>query len=503
MFFNDSLDDELRFDTCNSFEGGMVSNQRASTLAENQAALIQNYDLNRFGEITTRRGTARVGSATVKGDASPVIRMVRFSTAGGIERLVASVNHVLSSTRLYQYTDGGSWTLASPIPVTLGYTPIVQGIDKLYMRGSDTHLYSWDGTTAVDLGGGGANQPPIGGNGMEWFTNRLIVTDGRDAVAFSAILDTSTWPAENSFRVGAGEADVIVGLCKWRDFNLVVMKKASLWVINCDPTVEPAKFEVKTIHSKIGTLAPQTFVQVGTDVIGLTTHGVRSMQQTFAASHSTELGPSLSYPVDDIIERINMAVIHKACATYWKNRYILSIPLDSSTVPNYTLILNRITKSWTGYWTGWNPVAFAERHITADSSTRLVFGDSIGNVYEWLDYVDVADEVTATFQDNGSAIATRLTTRALNFNDSVSPKTGVTAEVEYSSAGTLTGQLVKDGVNAGSAVSLSSGQTSKAFDVQSIGQFRELQVDITSTSGKQTIRKIHAGAFSDTLVLQS
>jgi hypothetical protein len=503
MYFNDALDDPMQFEMSSSFEGGMVSNQRANSIGPNQATLIQNLDLTRIGELTTRRGTARVGGGTVNGSA-PIIRMARFSTTAGVEQLVASVNNGGFPHRLYYYVDAGAWTLATAsIPMQAGYCPIVQGVDKLYMRGSDLHLYSWDGTTAVDLGGGGANQPPLGGPSLVWFTNRLIADDGRDAFAFSDFLDPTTWDATASIRVGAGEDDYIMGVCKWTQFNLIVAKRRSLWIVNCDPTAAVADFEIKCLHSKIGTRAPQTFVQVGADVYGLTTHGVRSMQQTFAAENQTELGPSLSYPIEDYIDRINKSAIATATATYWKNRYILSVPLDAATTPNYTFVFNTITRSWTGFWTGWNPKAFTERLITADGSLRLVFGDNSGNVFEWMDYVAVASEVSATFQDNGSAIASRLTTKAFDLGEPVSPKTGMTCEVEYTSAGNLTGQLVADGSNAGSAVSLSSSQSRKAFDVQSIGQFRELQVDLNASSGKQTIRKVHVGGFIDSLSLQS
>lgn len=506
--FQDQLDDPIQFEMSASFEGGVVSNAKASSLQPNQVALAHNYDLTKFGELTTRRGTARVGSGSINGTNS-ILRMARFSTAAGIEQLVASVRGTFPTpNRLYYYVDGGAWTLATAsIPMQGGICPIVQGVDKLYMRGSDLALYSWDGTTATGLGGGGANQPPLGGPSLVWFTNRLIADDGRDAIAFSDILDATNWPAENSIRVGAGEDDQIKGLCKWTGFNLVVAKRRSLWFVNCDPVVSPAEFEIKCIHPGIGTRAPQTFVQVGADVYGLTIHGtaneVRSMQQTYAAHNQAELGPSLSYPIQDYLDRINKAAIETCTATYWKGRYILSVPLDANTTPNYTFVYNTIAKSWTGYWTGWNPVAFAERLITADSSLRMVFGDSGGNVYEWMDYVTVASEVGATFQDNGAAIQTRLITKAFNLGDLISPKTGMTCEVDYTSAGTLTGQLVVDGTNAGSAVSLSAAQSRKAFDVQSVGQFREIQVDLNSTSGKQTIRKVHVGGFVDSLVLQS
>jgi hypothetical protein len=509
VLFNDAVDDQLIFDISQSFDGGMVSNHDASELAANQASLIQNFDYTKFGELTTRRGTARVGATSVNGSAK-IIRMARFSTSGGIEQLVASVEGTFPTpNRLYYYVDGGAWTLATAsIPMTAGYCPIVQGVDKLYMRGSDLILYSWDGTTAVGLGGGGANQPPLGGPALVWHTNRLITSDGRDAVAFSDILDATNWPAENSIRVGAGEDDIIRALCKWTGFNLIAAKRRSLWVVHCDPVLAPADFEIKPIHSTIGTDAPQTFVQVGSsDVYGLVTVGssyeVRSMMRTLAEEQESELGPPLSYPIQDYLDRINKAHIAKCVATYWRNRYILSVPLDANTTTNFTFVYNTLTNSWTGFWTGWNPVAFAERLVTADSSARMVFGDSNGNVFEWMDYVATASEVTATFQDNGQFITTRLLTKAFDFGEKVSPKTGITCEVEYTSSGGLTGQLVKDGANVGSAVSLSSAQTRKAFDVQSIGPFRELQIDLNAASGKQTIRKVHVGGFVDTLALQS
>lgn len=506
VLFNDAVDDPIQFDICQSFDGGMVSNQKARDLAANQATLIQNYDFTKLGELTTRRGTALVGGGSVNSGA-PIVRMARFST-GATEQIVANVNNGGFPNRLYYYVDGGAWTLATAaIPMQKGYCPIVQGVNKLYMRGSDLHLYSWDGTTAVDLGGGGATQPPLGGPALAWFTNRLIASDGRDALAFSDFLDPTTWPANDSIQVGAGEDDFIMGICKWLDFNLVVMKRRSLWVVNCDPTAAVADFQIKAIHSHIGTRAPQTFVQVGADVYGLvvvgTSNEVRSMQRTFAAEQQSELGPPISYPIQDYLDRINKTYISTSTATYWRNRYILSVPLDGSTVPNYTFVYNTLTNSWTGFWTGWTPTAFTERPITADGSTRMVFGDSLGFVYEWLDYVAVASEVSGTFQDNGSAISTRLTTKAFDFGEKVSPKTGITCETEYTSVGNLTGQLVVDGTNAGLAVPLSSGQTRKAFDVQSVGQFRELQVDLNATAGKQTIRKVHVGGFIDTLVLQN
>jgi hypothetical protein len=143
-----------------------------------------------------------------------------------------------------------------------------------------------------------------------------------------------------------------------------------------------------------------------------------------------DVGPSISAPVDDIIRRINPSVPNLAHAIAWNHRYILFLPLDSSAYPNYALVYNTITQSWSGYWTGWDATHVATR-VWSDGSNRMVFGDAHGYVKEWLDYVKTADEVHATYQDDGVEIPMQLDTRAMTFGDPSSPKTGLNYELEY------------------------------------------------------------------------
>ena len=58
LFYNDSLDDQLAYDACQSFVGGQVSNVRSNLLSPVQYSEGINVDIDRFGSIVTRRGTA-------------------------------------------------------------------------------------------------------------------------------------------------------------------------------------------------------------------------------------------------------------------------------------------------------------------------------------------------------------------------------------------------------------------------------------------------------------
>lgn len=505
VWFSDSLDDAPIFDVCTGFEGGQVSNVRPSLLQPNQSALMQNFDITREGDAITRRGSTRLGG-TVDPTFGNVKGLTYFDTPTFSYPVVATG----SSPRYY---NGTTWPLLSiglPIGVsglTANDVIFAQGVNKLYMADGFNPLWSWDGTTATNLGGATNAHPPAEPRWIIWHTDRLVVMGmltEPDTMYFSQFLEGEIYDrASWSLRVGGGEGDLIVGGVSWTDFNIVVFKRRSIWLVNSDPTLAVSQFEVRRLTDAIGCIAPKTAIQVGNDIFFLSTQGIRSVLRTAASERQQDIGPALSQPVQDIIDRINPAVVFSnSSAIHWNNRYMISLPLDNSNVPNYVLVFNTLTNTWSGFWTGMGGKYFSYRLPAAGQPARMIFENG-GFIHEWHDYILVSNEVTSTFQDNGVDIPCRILTRAMNFSDPVSPKTGLSCEVEYRSAGTLTGQLVKDGTNSGSAVTLSSSLTRKAFDVQGIGPFRELQLDLQSTAGKQTIKRIHASAFPDTMVLQS
>ena len=90
---------------------------------------------------------------------------------------------------------------------------------------------------------------------------------------------------------------------------------------------------------------------------------------------------------------------------------------------NYLLVYNFLSQSWVGLWTGWAVTNFARRSDAAGSS-HMIFGQSDGTVFEWLDDVQVSAEDDTTYQDQGVDIATTFLSRAMTANDPISPKIG-------------------------------------------------------------------------------
>jgi hypothetical protein len=531
----ESLDDELLFDGVPSFSGGVVSNERANQIEQNQSALMVNCDISRFGKLTTRRGTAALGG--VVSAATTIQGLINFQTPT-FNYLIA-----MNAGSLYQFDGVSTWTVIGAFTSTNTTTPFAyaMGIDKLYF--CDTvaagPLRSWDGTTLASQDGTNGNtDPPRGISLLTWFTGRIVAVAGaNDTLYFSNFLsaDAGQWNRiTQTFRVGEGEGDPITGLCGWLDFNLIVFKQHSIYLVNCNPSdaatgdidLMVGNYSIKPVHKKIGCLAPLTAAQVGSDVYFLANDGVRSIRRTVSAENQSETSEALSFPVQDIIDRINLPFINKSCATFRNDRYMVSIPLDSSTTPNYTLVYNVITQSWSGYWTGWTPVVFATRTPTS-SPARMVFGQSDGTVSEWLDYVTLSDEVAASFKDRGSAeIATQFLSRAFTFNDPFAPKTGYRMEVEFSSS--LTPATVGYLLDGGSTVNFSDnnpvetslgaalilpfmlpaqltpvGIVKAPFDLMQLEQFRELQFQVSSTSGKLSTRTVSLTGFSDSYMSEA
>lgn len=523
--FIDSLDDEPLMDGNASFSGGMVSNAPAARLNENQAALIQNFDINSLGELTTRRGTKRLGSSTVGASVTagaPYDGGTNITAVGLLK--TSALNYLLAVNNRYLWKwNGTAWSIANTTWHAGGDgTRMVQGIDKVYLIDGVGHLFSWNGTTLTDLGGGGASEPPTAAKCICWHTSRLVLagmTALPDTVAFSGIIDDTLWSTTTqTLRVGGGEGDAIVGLCPWIDYNLIVIKRNSLWVIHCDPTQDVENFEIKCIHPSIGSIYPNTFVQVGSDVIGLTNSGVRSMRQTFAATQTqNEVGPSISFPVDDIVTQALTTV--NAVATFRAGKYILSIGMPDTFLgvgsdQRITMVYDSLLNCWVGYWTGWNATGFTP-YYDSSGNVRLAFGVNDGTVREWLDYMKPSDlfpggGANTGFQDAATTdYEAKVKTRSFTFGDEDNPKSGLNYDIRYGGTNTLIDLIgsLDSGESGAWAETTINGivkpNLHKALDLQAYGQFRELQITATSGGGRCCIRSIKARAFADSVVLQT
>lgn len=511
----DQLNDTPVWDGSPSFSGGMVSNERANLLKPNQSSLLQNMDTSISGALITRRGIKSLGTT----GGAPIMGIAFYQTPT-YTKLLRAV-----SGFLVEY-NGSDWpALFAPFVSADRPVHFAQGVDQLYFAQTDRVLRYYNGTaTITDLPNAANTDPPFGIGALVWHTNRLCaagITTAPDTIYFSQFLDGTVWNrATWNIRVGAGEGDPITGLISWTGFNLIVIKQHSIWVVACNPTVAPAEFQITKIHGSIGSLAPQTAVQVGTDVFLLTDSGVRSIKNIIASEQQKEVGPALSYPVGDLINRINQSTVSTACGFHWNNRYFLSIPVDGSAYPNYTLVFNTLTESWSGFWTGWNATCFAGR--IDGGVPKLWMGRSDGTTADWMDYIPISQETSIAFKDMGSDYASRVLTRAFTCNEPVCEKTGFQSELEFDdSQADATASLVLDDTSPQTWQSFSTVQTSlslpltlpftlpkagivrKSFDLMAAGRWRELQIDLNAASGKLELRTITVSAFIESLVIQT
>jgi hypothetical protein len=527
VFFDEALDDVPTPDQCPSFAGGQYSNSRSNLIGENQAAQLINCDISKTGEISTRRGTTRLGAGTAGG---AYIQGLAYFETPSYNYPVAAAGGKLNSF------DGTNWNLFANTWTAndmTGRVLFAQGIDKLYFTDRVGHLWSWDGATAVDLGGSGNAFPPPSPSAIAWHTDRLCVAGGPtdpDAIYFSQFLDGATFDrAKWQIRVGAGEGDAITGLFPWLDYNLIVFKRHSVWIVNMDPLAtggsDPlnvvTSYTIKCIHKKIGCIAPNSAAQIGTDVFFLSDTGIRTVSRTVYTQVQTDIGEPKSLAIQDIINRINLNAAATISGFFWNNRYFIGLPLDGSATPNYVLVYSSLLDAWSGLWTGWTPTAFAIRNVSGNVP-RLMFGDASGNVNEWLDYVQTSAEVDATFQDAGIDIPVTIKTRAMTFGEPFNPKTGLNAEFEFNaSTAQVLVNVVRDDAGNEAFQSFATlteslnlpvvlpfilpraGISRQAFDLQRYSPFRELQFVITTTRQKMVLRSIYASAFIDTFQLQS
>lgn len=395
--------------------------------------------------------------------------------------------------------------------------------------GARNDVIAANSTLTVSVTQQGSNQnnhAPVGMSSLVWHTNRLAgagVAGFPDTVFFSQFLDGSVWDRDNwSIRIGAGEGDPITGLVSWTNHNLIVLKQHSIWVVNCDPTQQPTAFVINRIHDRVGCLAPRTACQIGTDVFLLTTSGVRTIKNIIASEQQKEVGPALSEPIGDYIERINKSALPTCHAFHWNNRYMLAVALDDDTTPNHVLPFNTNNNCWNGVWTGWKPTYFTSR---LDGGTmKLCFGQSDGTVVDWMDTVPLNQETELNFLDQGAAIPSTVLTKAYIWNEIVSPKTGFNSRLEFcDSEADVIGTVFRDGgteepwegfsTSTGNELILpfdlpatlpeTGGVIPLSYDIQRFQQFSEFQIKLATHGGKLVLCSIALSAWINTFKIQS
>jgi hypothetical protein len=236
----------------------------------------------------------------------------------------------------------------------VGFVYILRGFNKSTLR--------WDGSTTINIPDTHSHTDYPNSRHAIYYGNRHIVQTDRNTIEVSHYLEDNHWSALDVFTINDGSNDSIVAITPWTLNEFVIFMRNSIFYASAgvganavgDAAQEDNSY-IKSLATDIGCIAKDSIVQAGGGIIFLSDNGVYMLNPAGAgngAANTPEgmrlltLAEPLSAPINDIISRINYNAVGGSVAAYWENRYYLSVPLDSSTRNNVTLVYNFINKAW-------------------------------------------------------------------------------------------------------------------------------------------------------------
>ena len=368
------------------------------------------------------------------------------------------------------------------------------------------------GTTA--LGTVRISQTPLKPKMLVSHKNRLFATSADasvpvDLLYCSDIIDGESWDlAANQILVG-DDGDPITALMPWQDNNLLVFKERSIYLVVADPEQEPFEWVITLINNRTGCVSDKTVQQVGSDVFFLTRAGVQSIQSIQAGTR-TDVSQPISTPIDDYMGRINQDALETCCAVYWRNRYFLSVPLDSATTPDTVFVYNRQAEGWCGLWTGWEPRVFV---VTAfGGQLRMNWGDQQGFFFTWADATVEASTTAIDYDDNGTTYESYIITRAYRYGELWGDKIGYSVQfnLENNHATTVPANFYyyKDlsdsaqDLETSATLPASTNLVRKGYNLLSKGRFNQMQFKAQADSGRLALHSVQTSAFGQPITPQ-
>lgn len=189
---------------------------------------------------------------------------------------------------------------------------------------------------------------------------------GTDELYPSAFLDANlpaNWVKGNGLRIGTGEGDPIVSLISYQEALLLVLKEASIWIVDTSAEL-PAEWTVRKLTGLVGCASAQTVVQMGQDVVFMSRHGVVSVG-ALTLTNSVSPASTISAPMRNAL--LNGVAVW---AGRWREFYLLgwdSSAIQEDGAADQIFAYNVETKRWVGVWTATFPDAALPGGGTAPS----------------------------------------------------------------------------------------------------------------------------------------
>jgi len=299
-------------------------------------------------------------------------------------------------------------------------TNFVQANDELFILNGTDNVHSMDSSQTVSDEGNTNSDPPLTTFG-EWATNNRLFLSGsltnseRDYVWFSNALDAHTFNrSTNVFKVRSGAGGKITWLKMFKEFELIIYKNDSIFVLQMEGTTPLTDWSVKPLSTVIGCPAGRTVADIGNDHIYLANDGVRLLSRTTFDKLRVGI---ISTPIQDIIDSINQDAIQNSVGFFENGLYLLGIPVGTSTIPNRWLIWDSLAATRNGdpdsAWTTvpadtWN-FSCLTSHAFGDNKRTFVAGDARE--------LSLCYKVLSGMTDNGATISQNIVTRELDLGD--------------------------------------------------------------------------------------
>lgn len=326
---------------------------------------LVNFCPDAFPALTTRPGYTVIGSF-----GGPVL---------GLGAWKDNQLALIAGDGTWRRYNGSTWdTLASGLSTTnqasfVNYQGNLSAISLIMANGAQVKYY--DGSTVQDL----ANAP-AGGNFIEQHDNRVFLAT-QNIVNFSALRKPTDWSTVNDagqIVIESGDGEYITAL-KSGPKHLIVFKPNSMYDLL---GTGPGDFTLIPIAADIGAVNNNCVVNLGGVVFFLHTTGVYTYE-------SARPNKDFCRPIMQYIKRINLNAL-SACSVGADglNLYV-SLPLDSSTVPNIILQYNLERDAWYT-WDGFAATDFLY------TPGKLFIGTNDGSVRRVTGSQDNGSNITAT-----------------------------------------------------------------------------------------------------------
>ena len=299
-------------------------------------------------------------------------------------------------------------------------TNFVQATDRLFILNGTDNVFSIDSALSVTDEGDTNADPPLTTFGTYASNNRLFLSGSktqadRDIVWFSNSLAPQTFIRDtNYFKVRSGGGGKTTWLKMFKEFELIIYKDDSIYVLNMDGATPLSDWDLKPLSTVIGCPAGRTVADIGNDHIFLANDGVRLLSRT--TFDKLRVGV-ISDPVRDIIDSINQDAIETSNGWFENGLYILNIPTGTSTVPDRTLIWDSIAAVRNGDPnSGWTTVPKATWNLSCMSSYG--FGDYVNTFVGGSSEANsLCYKVLNGTTDNGAAIVQQIITKEQDFDE--------------------------------------------------------------------------------------